>query len=180
MLEAKLICKTCAADAVMLCCCDTARSKFCKTCLPDHLMSATEKAHIVLPLQAFPFIQTKKDEKKFFEKMNVINELVAKVNSRLERLVFSKEQLVLQIQLAAEELKRLVDKELEAKIDEVQALSTKKEYELKALRNALEEMRYEEAYDRSSLAAKIFENKDLAEQIMLEPLEFQLFTDPFM
>ena len=65
MLEAKLICKTCAADAVMLCCCDTARSKFCKTCLPDHLMSATEKAHIVLPLQAFPFIQTKKDEKKF-------------------------------------------------------------------------------------------------------------------
>ena len=176
----KLKCRGCSEVAVMICLCDTVQSRFCEACLPQHLMKATEKAHTLLPLQAFPFIQNKKDQKFFFEKMKLLDELVGRINTRLERLLFSKEQAVLQIQLASEELKRLIDKELETAIESIKAKSEKHEYQLKSLKQELEEIRYAKDYSKDTLSAQLMQNKELADQLLLEPLEFHLQTDHIM
>ena len=131
-------------------------------------------------MQALPFVQTRREEKQFFEKMNTIDDLIIKVQQRLERLLFSKEKGILEIQLASEELKRLVDKELEKQCEELQKECEKHEHQLKSLKKALEDVRYTKHYTYDSLLEKMITNKDVGDQLLLEPLDFQLITEPIL
>lgn len=178
--ERSLKCRNCSQAALMICMCDTLKNRFCKECLPEHLMKATKIAHTLLPLQAFPFIQTKGEEKKFFERMRVLDELVSRVTHRLERLITTKEEGLLQMQLAAEELKRLVDEEIGKRCEEIKRESEKREVELKQLRNSLEKIRYAREYDINDISAQLIKDTQLAEQLLLDPLDFSLNTEPIM
>lgn len=178
--EASLKCRNCSQAALMICMCDTLKSRFCKECLPEHLMKATERAHTLLPLQAFPFIQTKVEEKKFFDRMKILDELISRVTHRLNRLVCTKEEGLLQMQLAAEELKRLVDEEIGKRCEELKTSSEMREVELKQLRNQLEKIRYAKEYDIYSMPAQLIKDTQLAEQLLLDPLDFSLNTEPIM
>lgn len=178
--ETNLKCRNCSDAALMICLCDTVKNRFCKECLPQHLMKATEKAHTLLPLQAFPFIQTKAEEKKFFERMRTLDELISRVAHRLDRLVTTKEEGLLQMQLAAEELKRLVDEEIGKKCEELKERSELREVELKQLRSQLEKLRYARDYDMQSMSAQLIKDRQLAEQLLLDPLDFSLNTEPIM
>ncbi|OMJ75461.1 hypothetical protein SteCoe_25383 [Stentor coeruleus] len=173
-------CRGCAGEAVMICLYDSFRSCFCKSCLPTHLISATDRTHTLLPMQASPFIKTRRDEKKFIEKMSTIDDFIIKVQQRIERLQFIKEKSLLEIQLAGEELKRLVDKELEKKSEELENLSKKHETKLTNIKQSLSNIRYSKGYEGDNLLEKILTDRSVAEQLSLEPLDFHLIADPIL
>jgi hypothetical protein len=131
-------------------------------------------------MQASPFVKTRREEKKFFEKMSTIDDLIIKVQQRLERLQFIKEKSLLEIQLAGEELKRLVDKELEKKSEELEILCEKHETQLGSIKQSLSNIRYSKGYEGDNLLEKILTDRSVAEQLSLEPLDFHLITDPIL
>ena len=180
MTEIVAKCRGCAGEAIMLCLCDSQRLRFCKSCLSNHLTSSTDRTHTLLPMQAFPFVQTRQEEKNFFARMEKIDDLIIKISQRLDRLVFTKEKALLEIQLAAEELKRLVDKQLEKRSEELRIECEKHEFQLKSLKNSLSDVRYAKNYEEDSLIEKLITDKSVSDQLMLEPLNFQLVTNPIL
>lgn len=153
-------CCICGKPQGVICWCNEYNRKaLCKGCLGTHLNEPG--AHIILAgkLKA-------NQMQKIWENMKNFEEFREFVRKRINRLRYLKEKVVLEIQLAGEELKRLVDKEIAKIIKEILDDCLVCEGNMRVV--------LDEINGEKGKSVRIG-NKEL---ISAEPLEFQVVSEP--